>query len=87
VVPACLPACLPAAAVIAAPIAYITVVAVKKLVVGSRVSGVHGAHCMFLTHKLAAPCCSSLSVSGGRNVYFEQITLFKACIMLHGIME
>lgn len=34
---------MPAAAVIPAPIAYIKVVAVKKLVVGSRVSGLRSA--------------------------------------------
>ena len=40
---------MPAAAVIPAPIAYIKVVAVKKLVVGSRVQACgppHGGYCL-----------------------------------------
>ena len=37
---------MPAAAVIPAPIAYIKVVAVKKLVVGSRVAGSGSGSCL-----------------------------------------
>ena len=74
---------MPAAAVIPAPIAYIKVVAVKKLVVGSRVQAGGpprgGCTATFL------PClagsssgCSSPSAPGGRDVYFEKIRVFKA---------
>ena len=74
---------MPAAAVIPAPIAYIKVVAVKKLVVGSQVKAggpARAGHCPFLTYCLPALSrgCSSLSVPGGRRVYFEKIRVFKA---------
>jgi hypothetical protein len=84
----------PAAAVIPAPIAYIKVAAVKKLVVGS---GLLNGWCTFRCNcsfgATSRPClaCSSLSVHGDRNVYFEKIRVLKAgvrpCIMVHGIME
>src|SRR5277367_4390878 len=64
----------PAAAVIPAPIAYIKVVAVKKLVVGSAAeeSGPPlGGYCFSWPNSPVFPWCSSLSVIGGRNVYFE----------------
>ena len=72
---------MPAAAVIPAPIAYIKVVAVKKLVVGSQVptrGSLRGAKLPVRTYPPVFPWCSSLSVSGGRNVYFEKIRVFKA---------
>lgn len=72
---------MPAAAVIPAPIAYIKVVAVKKLVVGSQVPArgpPRGADCPSGPPSRSIPWCSSLSVSGGRNVYFEKIRVFKA---------
>jgi hypothetical protein len=71
----------PAAAVIPAPIAYIKVAAVKKLVVGSQVRACgppRGGHCLIPTQPPGFPWCSSLSVSGNRNVYFEKIRVFKA---------
>ena len=75
---------MPAAAVIPAPIAYIKVVAVKKLVVGSREQACgppRGGHCAFLPYFLPdVPRCPSLGAGGGRNVYFEKIRVFKAGI-------
>jgi hypothetical protein len=58
----------PAAAVIPAPIAYIKVVAVKKLVVGSRVQvdgSLRGDHCRRRSCVLSLRRCSSLSVGVG----------------------
>ena len=76
---------MPAAAVIPAPIAYTKVVAIKKLVVGSRAwarGPPRGGHCVLFfpsyASRLFSPWCSSLSVMGGRNVYFEEIRVFKA---------
>ena len=72
---------MPAAAVIPAPIAYIKVAAVKKLVVGSGQS-THGSPqgdtvCFGATIR-SCLACSSLSVLGGRDVYFEKIRVLKA---------
>ena len=72
---------MPAAAVIPAPIAYIKVVVVKKLVVGSQLARV-GPPCRWLLARRAL-CrdvlwCSSPSVAGGRHVYFEKIRVLKA---------
>ena len=71
---------MPAAAVIPAPIAYIKVVAVKKLVVGSQVqtSGAFRDDTACADLPPGFPRCSSLSASGGRNVYFEKIRVLKA---------
>lgn len=91
---------MPAAAVIPAPIAYIKVVAIKKLVVGSQAWACgpsRDGHCAKLGRarlfagsrsslgvpssvylRSLRPWCSSLSVMGGRNVYFEEIRVFKA---------
>ncbi len=72
---------MPAAAVIPAPIAYIKVVAVKKLVVGSRFHsggtpcGVHclgGRFCRFAVGSL------NRVPAGGQHVYFEKIGVLKA---------
>lgn len=84
---------MPAAAVIPAPIAYIKVVAVKKLVV-EFVSRAAGSSSAVLTGESRdvlpvgrparvapnsiLPRCSSLSVEVGRHVYFEQIRVLKA---------
>ena len=72
---------MPAAAVIPAPIAYIKVVAVKKLVVGSRVQA-RGSFRDDTARPDLPPGfllgCSSLSALGGRNVYFEKIRVLKA---------
>ncbi len=73
---------MPAAAVIPAPIAYINFVAVKKLVVGSRRAG--GGPLFDATAPLVRvfsaefPGCSSPSVPGGRQVYFEKIRVLQA---------
>jgi hypothetical protein len=71
----------PAAAVIPAPIAYIKVVAVKKLVVGFQApaSGpFNEGHCSLRSYPPARRGCSSSGARGGRNVYFEKIRVFKA---------
>ena len=72
---------MPAAAVIPAPIAYIKVVAVKKLVVGSRRAG--GGSLSDATAPLpvflAEVCgCSLPSVRRHRQLYFEKIRVLKA---------
>ncbi len=72
---------MPAAAVIPAPIAYIKVVAVKKLVVELRTwpcGPPSGVYCSVGPYPLGEPACSSLGVSGNRDVYFEKIRVFKA---------
>lgn len=73
---------MPAAAVIPAPIAYIKVVAVKKLVVGSRVRARGSAradHCPSRTSPAGARAgCSSPGAPRGRHVYFEKIRVLKA---------
>ncbi len=46
---------MPAAAVIPAPIAYIKVVAVKKLVVGSKDAGEHGPSEDPIEHRFSHP--------------------------------
>ena len=73
---------MPAAAVIPAPIAYIKVVVVKKLVVGSRRPGA-GLNA-FMTGPLwpyelpEVGGCSSPSVRRRWQVYFEKIRVLKA---------
>ena len=71
---------MPAAAVIPAPIAYIKVVAVKKLVVGFRSRWAGPPQGVYWTPALplGGPVCSSLSGRGVRDVYFEKIRVFKA---------
>jgi hypothetical protein len=71
----------PAAAVIPAPIAYIKVVAVKKLVVGSRCTAdallrrVTSCLCVFNGRTCGA---FKRVLSLGRHVYFELIKVLKA---------
>lgn len=75
---------MPAAAVIPAPIAYIKVVAVKKLVVGFREgrAGLPQGTSTGLFKRSSFPgsdrLCSWLSVAGTCRVYFEKIRVFKA---------
>lgn len=83
---------MPAAAVIPAPIAYIKVVAVKKLVVESVSRTVGSPLAVFNWRDAGRPTgglsfggptdipsrCSLLSVESGRYVYFEQIRVLKA---------
>ena len=72
---------MPAAAVIPAPIAYIKVVAVKKLVVGSRQAGGGSFYdataplSVFLTEVWG---CFSSNVLRRRQFYFEKIRVLKA---------
>ena len=78
---------MPAAAVIPAPIAYIKVVAVKKLVVGFLASGcgpgpsglcwLH-AHAIFSEYLV----CSLLRALAISIFYFEKIRVFKAGLLL-----
>ena len=79
---------MPAAAVIPAPIAYIKVVAVKKLVVGflSRTVGPH--HVLVSDTVLASSWGTFLSLigwSGIQDFYFEEIRVFTAGIVLEYI--
>jgi hypothetical protein len=73
----------PAAAVIPAPIAYIKVVAVKKLVVGGmtrRAGGPQGSTCRDRVTRLGSCCGVPLLWCGqqGTRDYFEEIREFKA---------
>ena len=71
----------PAAAVIPAPIAYIKVVAVKKLVVGSQFQTrgpPSGGHCAAPEQPAGFPRWPSPVVVGDRHVYFEKIRVLKA---------
>ena len=77
---------MPAAVVIPALIAYIKVVAVEKLVVGSRERSGGPPHGGFTAVSAtltspALPGCSSVSASGGQGVYFEKIRVFKAGVL------
>ena len=72
---------MPAAAVIPAPIAYIKVVAVKKLVVEpwAWLAGPpHRVHWSGRAFPPGEPACPSLGVSGNQDFYFEKIRVFKA---------
>ena len=62
---------MPAAAVIPAPIAYINVVAVKKLVVGFLVGAAGPPQCVYLVVS-CHPCgnCSGIKLSGLGNTSF-----------------
>ena len=74
---------MPAAAVIPAPIAYIKVVAVKKLVVGflQRTVGppLRGEHLDAPGHLFRRLYLHFIVWSGIRNLYFEEIRVFQAC--------
>ena len=75
---------MPAAAVIPAPIAYIKVVAVKKLVVGSaawEAGPPQGATGFPGPTSPVFPRYPSPGASGGRQVYFEKIRVLKAGIL------
>ena len=73
---------MPAPAVIPAPIAYIKVVVVKKLVVGSQFTFGGLSQCVFTVELNTLPFtvwwCYSPSVTSGRYVYFEKIRVLKA---------
>ena len=80
---------MPAAAVIPAPIAYIKVVAVKKLVVGfwawTRWSASSVCTAAVGSFLLESCVCSSLSACGIQDFYFEKIRVFKAGLSLEYI--
>ena len=87
---------MPAAAVIPAPIAYIKIVAVKKLVVGSQVAGGWSGSRRFTV--LSCPTRSAISLGAIKLVSWVAgaFTLKKlecskralqARIIMHGIME
>ena len=72
---------MPAAAVIPAPIAYIKVVAVKKLVVGFVVYARGLSQCVgacLRRHPWVDPVWHSVVVQGMPIVYCEKIRVFKA---------
>ena len=72
---------MPAAAVIPAPIAYIKVVAVKKLVVELQVWLGGLLHSMLLSGwalPLGESVCLSLGVQWNQDFYLEKIRVFKA---------
>ena len=77
---------MPAAAVIPAPIAYIKVVAVKKLVVEFW-TGLGGPAARWVLSGLVFPSgelvCSLLGVPGNQDFYFEKIRVFKAGLRLN----
>ena len=76
---------MPAAAVTPAPIAYIKVVAVKKLVVGCRSSGPGSPAGELLGPRLFLPSGRRVldCARPARAVYFEQIRVFQAGAGLH----
>ena len=77
---------MPAAAVIPAPIAYIKVVAVKKLVVGFLLRTA-GPHYVLVSGRASASSRRTflrlIAWSGLRDFYFEEIRVFTASIALN----
>ena len=72
---------MPAAAVIPAPIAYIKVVAVKKLVVELRAwpGGLpNGTYCLGGPYLLVSRRALCWRASGNQDLYLEKIRVFKA---------
>ena len=77
---------MPAAAVIPAPIAYIKVVAVKKLVVELQAwPGGPPSRCVLSgwVLPLGEPACPSLGVLGNQDFYLEKIRVLKAGLRLN----
>ena len=79
---------MPAAAVIPAPVAYIKVVAVKKLVVDYKTMLIRFAFC--LLNQLVFICwthleCTLLGALGDQRVYFEKIRVLKAGFSLNSV--
>jgi hypothetical protein len=71
----------PAAAVIPAPIAYIKVVAVKKLVVELQAwlgGPLHGVYCLAGSYFLVSRRALYWRASGNQDFYLEKIRVFKA---------
>jgi len=76
----------PAAAVIPAPIAYIKVVAVKKLVVEPQtwLSGpLNSVLLLDWVFSPGEPSCPSLDALGNQDFYLEKIRVFKAGLCLN----
>ena len=82
---------MPAAAVIPAPIAYIKVVAVKKLVVGYKTRPSVYRQVVLVLLRLTIGDLTSLWVGLENRIYCEEIRVFKAGIIAwirqHGIIE
>ena len=77
---------MPAAAVIPAPIAYIKVVAVKKLVVELQtwLDGLpHGMYCPAGPYLLVSRRALYWCASGNQDFYLEKIRVFKAGLCLN----
>ncbi len=73
---------MPAAAVIPAPIVYIKVVAVKKLVIGflpRTVGPLAGQHLNGPGHLFRRLYLHFIVWSGTRNLYSEELRVFRAC--------
>ena len=74
---------MPAAAVIPAPIAYIKVVAVKKLVVELQIwlgGPLNGEYCLAESYLLVSRRALYRRALGNQDFYFEKIRVFKAGI-------
>ena len=72
---------MPAAAVIPAPVAYIKVVAVKKLVVEPRIwrdGPPYGVYCLAGPYLLVSRRALYWCASGNQDFYLEKIRVFKA---------
>ena len=72
---------MPAAAVIPAPIAYIKVVAVKKLVVELQAwpgGPLNGVYCLAGSYLLVNPYALHWVCGGNQDFYLEKIRVFKA---------
>ena len=77
---------MPAAAVIPAPIAYIKVVAVKKLVVELQAwlgGPPHGVYCLAGSYLLVNRRALYWRASGNQDFYLEKIRVFKAGLCLN----
>ena len=72
---------MPAAAVIPAPIAYIKVVAVKKLVVELQTwlgGQLYSVYCLAGSYLLVSRCALYWCALGNQDFYLEKIRVFKA---------
>ncbi len=77
---------MPAAAVIPAPIAYIKVVAVKKLVVELQAwlgGPLNGVYCLTGSYLLVSRRALYWAASGNQDFYLEKIRVFKAGLCLN----
>ena len=77
---------MPAAAVIPAPIAYIKVVAVKKLVVGFLLKTAgppSGVYLVWLWHSAGERTCTSVCATVSSNFTLRKLECFKQAIALN----